>query len=232
MRLTLRQKAFLDKLLDLYRETQQPIHYTKVAEKLGVGNTTAYEMLRLLEKKGYAASEYVLADRHSGPGRSAVVFYPTEKTRQAFRRLAGETAEHEEWEQVKRRVLSKLGQGEMKDNELFNELLAAIPQSVFPLPYCAKVMVALLLSLRRRVRSKLREHGLIRTMVGSDPSSQVGLGLLPGFALGLSFSEIANNPLLDKLIEYSKEYQSHLQTMDEERRENLADFLREVVEAF
>ena len=37
----------------------------------GGANTTAYEMMRLLEEKGYAASDYVLAEGPV-PGRSSV----------------------------------------------------------------------------------------------------------------------------------------------------------------
>ncbi|HID63423.1 MAG TPA: Lrp/AsnC family transcriptional regulator, partial [Anaerolineae bacterium] len=37
MKLTGRQKMFLSRFLDLYREAEEPLHYTVVAERLGVG---------------------------------------------------------------------------------------------------------------------------------------------------------------------------------------------------
>jgi energy-coupling factor transport system substrate-specific component len=76
-RLTPRQRAFLDKLFELCREHQGPVHYSAVAEHLGVNRFSAYDMLKVLEKKGLAASSYALAAGHSGPGRSMVVFEPT-----------------------------------------------------------------------------------------------------------------------------------------------------------
>ena len=52
-RLTARQRAFLDKLLELYRERKSPVHYSDVAERLGVNRFSAYDMLKVLEKKGF-----------------------------------------------------------------------------------------------------------------------------------------------------------------------------------
>jgi DNA-binding IclR family transcriptional regulator len=60
MKLTGRQKAFLAKFLELYRQAQKPLHYTDVAAAVGVAKITAYDMLRLLEKRGLVRSEYVL----------------------------------------------------------------------------------------------------------------------------------------------------------------------------
>ncbi|MFQ6059103.1 MAG: helix-turn-helix domain-containing protein [Anaerolineae bacterium] len=229
MSLTSRQRAFLDKLLDLYREARQPVHYSTVAEKLGVGNTTAYEMMKLLEDKGYVASDYVLAEG-SGPGRSSVVFYPTFKALKTFRRLAGAAVKAEEWERVKERILSKVGKGEIKEKELLDEMLAKIPTSESPLVYCAEVITALLLNIKREIRSRLGEHRLIKNLMTPGPPGQRELGLLPGFALGLSFLENATRQW-DKLVEYSQECQRSLQRLDNDMRRDLLEFLREMMVA-
>ena len=92
MKLTRRQEDFIHKMLDLYRELQGPIHYTVMAERLGVSRFTAYDMLRLLEEKGLVISEYQLAESKSGPGRSEVVFIPSPEAHRLFASLAGETA--------------------------------------------------------------------------------------------------------------------------------------------
>ena len=60
LKLTTRQQTFLDKLFELYREFKGPVHYSIVAEKLGVNKFSAYDMLKVLEDKGVAASSYVL----------------------------------------------------------------------------------------------------------------------------------------------------------------------------
>ena len=48
-KLTRRQRQFLNKFLDLYDQDREPLHYTALAEHLGVNKISAYEMLRLLE---------------------------------------------------------------------------------------------------------------------------------------------------------------------------------------
>jgi len=107
--LTRRQEAFIHKLLDLYREAEAPVHYADVARALEVRPVTAYEMLRLLEEKGLVTSEYVMPS--SGPGRSTIVFRPTEQGEALMRQLAGETWDREEWETVKARILKALQAG-------------------------------------------------------------------------------------------------------------------------
>ena len=67
MSLTSRQRASLAESLEVYhRHRREPIHYTALAVALGMANSTAYEMLKLLERKGYVSSEYRLSDRGRG----------------------------------------------------------------------------------------------------------------------------------------------------------------------
>jgi len=228
MSLTSRQRAFLDKLLTLYHDAQEPVHYTTVAQHLGVGNTTAYEMMRLLEEKGYVRSEYVLA-QGSGPGRSSVVFSPTFKALRTFRRLAGTMATDEGWETVKERILSTIGQGDTEERELLDDLVVRIGLSDSPLVYCAETITALLLNVRQELRSRLGEHELVKRIMAPDAPKQPPLDLLPGFALGLSPLMERASRQIDKLVEYAQEYQERLQRLDSQKRETLRSFLREVM---
>ena len=76
MNLTRRQKDFITNLIDLSNEIEGPIHYSALADRLGVSPFTAYDMLRLLEEKGLVTSEYQLAAGKDGPGRAERLFYP------------------------------------------------------------------------------------------------------------------------------------------------------------
>jgi len=51
--LTARQKIFLQKLVGIYLEENTLIHYTALANRMGVSKFTAYDMLRILGKKVY-----------------------------------------------------------------------------------------------------------------------------------------------------------------------------------
>jgi len=87
MELTFRQKVFLSRVLNLYLETREPLHYSTIAQQLGLSNSTAYDMLRLLEGKGMVSSEYVMPKVTSGPGRSSILFFPTAEAIDLFSRL-------------------------------------------------------------------------------------------------------------------------------------------------
>ena len=187
MDLTFRQKAFLSKIIDLYREIRQPFHYSQVAEKLGVSKFTAYDMLRLLEQKGMVGSEYVTPKAVSGPGRSTILFCPTAQALESFSRLTEETAEQEEWEEAKAKVLTSLCQGKAPDYDgLLHELIAKIPQARSPLVYCAEVITALLVSLKR-AKYKFWEHSPLNMLLVA-PASKLGMSILAGVALGVALT--------------------------------------------
>ena len=229
MKLTGRQKVFLSKFLDLYGEAEGPLHYTTVAERLGVSKITAYDMLRILEEKGLVASEYVLPVKGHGPGRSTIVFHPTQKAAEVMAQLAGEDWDREEWEAVKERILQALREGKGTDYEdLLNEILLRIPERQSPMLYSAEVITATILSLYQlkedAMASRLFEH--LRSLPG-----ELGLNALAGLTLGLSLVERANRRFTTMLLSYTHRYQDSLSKLSTERKRMLSDFAQEVMKA-
>ncbi len=226
MKLTPRQQTFLAKLFELYQERRTPVHYSLVAQKLGVNKFSAYDMLKVLEQKRLVASDYVLDSENPGPGRSMIVFYPTSKARRLFMYWAGETRLGEEWQQIRERILQRLQEARETDyKEILNEVLAGIPESRSPLVYCAEMIAALLLNLNS-VASEINPFKALATL-GS--TGEVGLGTLAGLSLGSIFSEKADTPAVHKLLVYTKKYQSHLLDLSEESKAVLSDFLQEAL---
>lgn len=230
MQLTGRQKAFLEKVLDVYYHTHEPIHYTELAGALGVANTTAYEMLKLLESKGYLASEYRLADGYAGRGRSIVVFRPTLKALRMVRQLIGEDARHRDLQFIRDRVIERIQGGSFPDDELLAELLLATPEDNDPASFCAQVIAASLLSLPRQLSNHLKELSMFQDS-GTEEANIESLDLLPGFALGL-VSTLRQNPLrLARLTEIARKYEANLRQTDTEARLRLVRFCRDLVAA-
>jgi len=225
--------VFLETLFDVYHShRRQPVHYTALARALGVANTTAYEMLRLLEQKGYVSSEYRLSDDHVGPGRSMVLFRPTMKALRTFRHLLGEDVRSKEWEDVKEKVLSRIAaEGLPGDESLLEELLAAIPLSQDPLAYCGQVVAASLVRIRESLLSRVPEFGMLRDMVNGEATGWDALSLLPGFALGLAYAVRQSPSRLSRLTEYAKRYPAYLRQMDGRARARLLRFSREIMAA-
>ena len=154
--LTLRQKAFLAKFLDVYQEVQEPVHYSAIAQRLGLNNSTAYDMLRLLQKKGMVSSHYATPKATAGPGRSTILFSPT--TRAMESPPAAESHGHERWEDFKERILVSLSRDTVDDHQaVLSELLAKIAELRTSVEQYAEFMTALLLNLRE-VRQELPEQ--------------------------------------------------------------------------
>src|SRR5262245_41880123 len=158
MELTRRQTTFVERLVDLYHEAQGPIHYSTLARRLGVSRFTAYDMLRLLEEKGLVRSACQLSAGKAGPGRSEVLYEPTERAHALVAALAGPAGEVD-WEPVKQRLVENFAGGHAQDRELVEAMLARLPpQGPAPVRYCLEVMTVVALRLRRQSR----RHALAR----------------------------------------------------------------------
>ncbi len=232
MKLTPRQQTFLTKLLDLYRERQEPVHYSLVAERMGVNRFSAYDMLKLLERKGLAASDYVLSAENSGPGRSMIVFYPTDKAIRFLIHRTGEMWVSDEWQQIQERILHRLREArETNCKEMLNEVLTRIPECKIPLVYCAEMIAALLLNLNS-VREKACELNLFKAPSVLDARGEVGLGTLAGLSLGTAFAHRADLSLMQKLFSCTEKYQAYLHNLSEESKTILSDFFQEALAIF
>lgn len=233
MKLTRRQEAFIRTFLDVYRETQGPVHYSVLAERLGVSRFTAYDMLRLLEEKGLVTSDYQLTADKSGPGRSEVVFVPTALAHTMIAELVGDIG-GEDWEAVKERILEKMRSGgKGTDREFEQEMLARIPPdslgSQDTLKYCVEVMTIVALRLRRSAGRKLLVNYLPQLLPDKDADCRASLNLLGGFALGMLANETANDDVWRReLFEHVKHYQALVADMDLKLCRQLAKALKDI----
>ncbi len=227
MKLTGRQEAFLGKFLDLYSQAGEPLHYTHVAEVLGVGKITAYDMLRLLEKRGLVRSEYVLRGKGRGGGRSTVVFVPTSQARALFAELAGEGWDQVEWEAAKAQILNALRRRTDYQN-LLDEILTRLPERTTPLVYAAEMVTAVILNLLL-VEEGASASALVERLKALGLPGEVGLNALSGLAMGLSLAERANRRLTDKLVDAVRGYQRSLVHLRGEGRRSLSSFVQEVM---
>jgi len=226
MKLTGRQKAFLSKFLDLYREADEPLHYTTVAERLGVGKITAYDMLRLLEEKGLVTSEYVLPTGRSA-GRSSIVFRPTPKAHELMAQLAGEDWEQAEWQEVKEQILQALREGKGGDyQELLDEILLRLEEQKSPLLAAAEMVTAVILSLNQLTRDA-EASGLSEHLRALGFPGEMGLNALAGLTVGLSFVERANRRLITRLVSQVQRYQENLARLNAENKRRLSEFAQE-----
>jgi len=229
MKLSSRQRDFLSRLLDLYREAESPVHYVDVARALEVRPVTAYEMLRLLEEKGLVRCETVRPQGHKG--RSVVVFSPTEKATALLSELIGNTLGQQKWEEAKAGIQQALEREKGTDyQDLLNELLLRIPERKSPLLFAADMVTAIILVFYE-LRDMAAARRLFPHLRWFGPPGWAALYSLAGFSLALSLVEKANRRATSLLLSYSQQFREHLNTLTGEDKARLSDFAYEVLRA-
>jgi energy-coupling factor transport system substrate-specific component len=227
MGMTERQKAFLEQFWEVYREAKAPVHYSVVAEKLRISNISAYDMLRLLKRKGMVASQYLLPKKQRGPGRSMVVFYPTPSAKALFRRSSADEGERREWEDLRDKILHGLRRRKDDYDEMLDELVSRIPERQSPMLHSTEVMTAIVLQVSQlggEARARLLEE--VRKLMAAGES---GLSALAGLPLGLMLADGADKSLTARLLSHVERYQEDLSRLSAESKKALSEFFLEVV---
>jgi LexA DNA binding domain len=216
--LTRRQRDVLARLQELYSEKGRPIHYSDLAQRLGINRFSAYDMLKVLERKGAVGSQYVLS-KLSGPGRPEVTFYPlAQAARQALARLGDGL----DWTAVKQHILAHVRDLHGGDADALSDLLADVPRSSSSLVFCGRAFAALVVSLG----SKAQDYG--RSLLAASTPGE-GLDLFASLVLGLALTGQLGFQLSEQLVEYSKRCQQYMAEMDTPAREELAGFVHQLV---
>ncbi len=227
MTLSARQQDFLNRLLDLYREAQAPVHYADVARALDVKPVTAYEMLRLLEDKGLVHSEMTRPQGHKG--RSVIVFAPTEKSTAILSQLTGNSPSDGEWEQAKTGILQALESAKGTDyHRLLDEILLRIPETRSSLLFAADMVTAIILALYD-LRDSAAASGIFSTLRRFGPPGWAILYSLAGFSLALSLVEKANRRAASLLLAHAQQFRHHLDALTQGEKARLSDFVYDVL---
>lgn len=233
MKLTPRQQAFLDKLFDLYREFQGPVHYSIVAERLGVNKFSAYDMLKLLEEKGVAASEYVVDGAQVGPGRSMIRFYPTNQAARFLTQLRDEVRNSEEWRLIRDRIRRRLREArEGNPSRALQDALSRLSEAKTPLSYCAEMVSVLIINLER-MQKTVSGIKLIPTLSALNLSGEISLGALAGLSLGLTLLQEPDDPAITTgLASHLQNFQVQLSELSEGSLRTLSLFLEDALATF
>jgi len=220
----------LSNFLDLYQENGDALHYTAVAEHLGVNPVTAYDMLRLLEDRDLLTSEYVLPSKREGGGRAKVVFRPTAAAQVLLAQLAGDEWQQEEWELVKTRILLALRAGKGSDHQdLLDDLLVRIAEQRSPFIYTAEMVTAVILQAYQ-LKDNVADSTFLDRMHSMGLSDELSLSAFGGLAVGLSFAERTNRRVAKALLAQTEHYQKMIGQLNTKSRHHLTAFADQVVE--
>ncbi len=224
MKLTRRQKNFLEKFISLYREAGEALHYSAVAKRMHLSNVTAYEMLRLLESKGLVKSEY-RRFRSSGPGRSSVVFYPLERVTASVAAL-GE--EERKWKETTSHILRTLaGKDESSHQKALEYLLEHLPSQSNPALIVMGTITALLLNLHQ-LREETRK-AVIEELRKAGFPTESGVQVLVGVVIGLVAAGMLDRENAALLMSHLSNCRDALATLSPEKQSQVSAFVQEVL---
>lgn len=228
--LTHRQQIFLSQFLDIYREMDQPVHYVTVAERLGIGNITVYELLRLLEERGLVRAEYHASPGQHGPGRPNVLFYPTQDGDHLINSSTGDAAGAEDWQLIEGQMLQELREGRTKGyEELLSSLLTRISERKSPFIYLTELTTILILSLAI-IPEAPEIQALLERLSRIGLPQEIGLGVLGGMGILLTVFEKANRRSANFLLTQSNRYEEVLSQLNKDGQRRLGAFTREIVQ--
>ena len=230
MHLTARQRDFLNKLIDIYRQENKPVHYIDLAAELGISKWTAYDMMTVLERKGIVTREYAVGQSGSGGGRSQVLFRPTNRGRALLEDMTGNQLDEQEWLETKDRILAALEQApEGEYQALAEELLQTIDSRAFPQAYWATGMTVLLLTVKD-IRARIKEIPLFQGILERIRSPRARLLALAEVGESLPKSDMNSVELRKGLHDFLSQYDTLVDQIETVKQRALLGFLGKVLE--
>lgn len=224
MILSARRKQFLQKLLDLYRKTNVPVHYETLAKALGVSKWTSYDMLKELEKLGYLIRDYIA--RPGETGRSQLVFRPTSKTSSLFEQPRPEAIQPEEWQQIKMKVLAFPGSLKtLSLSDALRKMLEEAAQTQARVSFCAHTIGLLLVCLRKLGD---KTESLIKSVVQSAPTHEMKTTMFAGTVLGSVLPSVSQE-IGAEAANLVRRYMQSVHDLSDQERGLLSDFLTEAL---
>lgn len=224
MILTGRRKQFLQKLLDLYKKTNVPVHYETLAKALGVSKWTSYDMLKELEKLGYLTHDYAVNPGETG--RSQIVFRPTAKASSLFEQNRSEVINPEEWHQIKTKVLTFLNSLKSCSlSDAIQKMLEEIPKVQVRVAFCAYIIGLLLVYLHKLGG---RTEFLIKSLVQNAPTNEMRMTMFVGTVLG-TIIQTMNREIGIETTNLVGRYLQSINDLSDYERGMLSDFLTEAL---
>ncbi|HHY96018.1 MAG TPA: hypothetical protein GX513_13565 [Firmicutes bacterium] len=219
---TARQADFLQAVRELCQQGEG-VHYSEVADRLGVSRWTAYDVLSSLAQRGYLTVEREERPPRSVVGRCRVLFRPTERPLQSPEQWRG-------WEDRLGRLQSDIR--EKGALSVLQELLGELTRSTRPVSFCAVVTLGLVLAVRVVGRGP-ELVGSLGSVLSWLMSSDGGLVAFAGAVAGVLLQCGLPRELHTSLLKHLPAFEQEVGSLGEQGKENLRQFtltaIREVL---
>jgi len=184
--LTKRRREFLDQIWRQYQTTNLPVHYSEVAEAIGVSKWTAYDVLKTLESQGLLKRNY--ATNENETGRSVVVFSPTEIADRLFQKDRRKISNPEEWEVILNQATALIeNQQNLPLMDGINNILEQMKNVDVKLEFCAYFLCVLIIFLKS-LGNSVKE--LTVNLVNASQEAKVQLTVFVGAVVGMIIQSV------------------------------------------
>lgn len=237
LRLTPRQREFLNRICDHFLKNKEPVHYTTVAKWMGVSKWTAYDMLKRLERNGYLSSCYSVNEKGL-PGRSLLLFEPGAGLKKLLEQE--DASLRREWQAWKGMLFQRFerlrsGSNGGEYGSLIEELLAMLPEAKGPMASCACLIALFVAYLKTFNEQRMK---MVRQMVAMISGPEQRLSLFSGTVAGIFSREMPGSGDGDAIA--TKEgflagmidkFHQYLAGIDLKQHRLLAGFLDDLLQA-
>ncbi len=220
MNLTNRRKQFLERIVQEYSKTNEPVHYSNIAKSIGVSKWTAYDVLKELEKQDFLERTYTVNPNETG--RSIVVYVPTDKSKELFELQRPTLTSSIDWEQLKDDVLTFIRETSEYENPL-KPLLEKLTKVELKLELCAYFLGILLVHLNKQ-GDTIRQLTINLVNVSNKPITQVSTFV--GAVIGMII-ESASEEISPEMVKIVQQFMKTLEELEHGELVYLVDFLTE-----
>ena len=218
--LTKRRREFLDQIWRQYQTTNLPVHYSEVAEAIGVSKWTAYDVLKTLESQGLLKRNY--ATNENETGRSVVVFSPTEIADRLFQKDRRKISNPEEWEVILNQATALIeNQQNLPLMDGINNILEQMKNVDVKLEFCAYFLCVLIIFLKS-LGNSVKE--LTVNLVNASQESKVQLTVFVGAVVGMIIQSVGEE-LSPEMVTLVQQFFDNANQLNSKELEILISFI-------
>jgi len=218
--LTKRRREFLDQIWRQYQTTNLPVHYSEVAEAIGVSKWTAYDVLKTLESQGLLKRNY--ATNENETGRSVVVFSPTEIADRLFQKDRRKISNPEEWEVILNQATALIeNQQNLPLMDGINNILEQMKNVDVKLEFCAYFLCVLIIFLKS-LGNPVKE--LTVNVVNASQESKVQLTVFVGAVVGMIIQSVGEE-LSPEMVTLVQQFFDNANQLNSKELEILISFI-------
>ncbi|WP_066304780.1 helix-turn-helix domain-containing protein [Bacillus sp. FJAT-29814] len=220
MSITKRRREFLDHIYRQYNKTSLPVHYSEVAEAIGVSKWTAYDVLKELENQGLVKRTYAMNENEAG--RSMVVFSPTELAETFFQKERREISNLEEWNNIHNQVIKAVKNPQnLPLREAINQTIHLMKDVEVKLEFCAYFLSILLLylnSLGKQVKS------LTVNVINASKEPKIQLTVFVGAVVGMIIQSVSDD-LSPEMIQLVQQFFNNVNQLNSDEMQLLIELI-------